>query len=121
MALPNALAPGTAHHASVSSLAQPSLRCHGGHAAPALSREERQSGSGKQELGSRAARRAACSLSLGNEDLQRQLEGIFTSSKELPVSWVLHGKGNATHSYTAEIPKDQTQVQTDPCHGSLVI
>lgn len=37
--------PGTAYHASVSSLAQPSLKCHGGHAVPVLSRES-QRGSG---------------------------------------------------------------------------
>lgn len=37
--------PGTACHASVSSLAQPSLECHGGRAVPVLSRES-QRGSG---------------------------------------------------------------------------
>lgn len=121
VALPNALAPGAARHVSVCSLAQPSLRCCGGHAAPVLGRGEGQSGSGKRELRSGAAGRAAGSPSLGNKDLQRRLEGIFTSSRELSLSWVLHGKGSATHSYAAEIPKDQTQVQTDPCHGSLAI
>lgn len=44
--LPNTPALGTACHALVSRLAQPSLKCHRGHAVPVLSREEIQRGSG---------------------------------------------------------------------------
>lgn len=72
-------------------------------------------------LESGVARGAVCWLPVGNEDLQRWPEETFAPSRELSLPWILHGEGNATHSYAAEIPKDLTQVQTDPRHGSLPI